>query len=170
MDWFRDARFGMFIHYGLYSQCEGYWNDKPVRGIGEWIFKIGKVPVKDYKGLTKTFNPDKLDPEAWVKLAKDAGMKYVVITSKHHDGFALFKSAHPFNVVEQTPYGKDIIAEFVKACRKHDLKFGFYSQNQDWTVPGAGQRWGKDMSIQKAFKIYERQGYSSSQRNIDSVW
>ena len=151
LDWFRDARFGMFIHYGLYSQCEGYWNDKPVKGIGEWIFKFGEIPVEDYKGLAKTFNPKNLDPETWVKLAKEAGMKYVVITSKHHDGFALFDSAHPFNVVDATPYKKDIIEQFVEACRKYGLKFGFYySQNQDWTESGAqGNDWAKGYEYSK---------------------
>ena len=140
MQWWREARFGMFIHWGLYSQCEGYWNDKPVEGIGEWIFKIGKIPVHDYHRLARSFKAENLDVESWVKLAKDAGMKYVVITTKHHDGFALFKSeADDFNVVDATPYGKDVIAQFVEACRKYDLKIGFYySQFQDWSVPGAG--------------------------------
>lgn len=140
MEWWREARFGMFIHWGLYSQCEGYWKDEFVQGIGEWILKNGQIPVAEYKELAKTFMAEKYDPEQWVLLAKQAGMKYIVITAKHHDGFALFKSkADPFNVVDATPYGKDIIAEFVKACNKHHMRIGFYySQFQDWTYPGAG--------------------------------
>lgn len=140
LQWWRDARFGMFIHWGLYSQCEGFWKGKPVQGIGEWVFKNGKVPVKDYHKLTETFTAEHLNVENWVKLAKEAGMKYVVITTKHHDGFALFKSeVDSFNVVDATPYGKDVIRQFVDACNKYDLKIGFYySQFQDWSVAGAG--------------------------------
>lgn len=140
MQWWRDGRFGMFIHWGLYAQCEGYWNGKPVPGLGEWIFRISEIPVKDYHELTKTFTAENLDVESWIKLAKDAGMKYVVITAKHHDGFALFKSnVDSFNVVDATPYGKDVIRQFVDACNKYGLKIGFYySQFQDWSYPGAG--------------------------------
>ena len=91
LGWFKEARFGMFIHYGLYSQLEGYWKGEPIEGIGEWIFKHAEIPVKEYQTLAQGFNPIDLSPEDWVKLAKNAGMKYIVLTTKHHDGFALFK-------------------------------------------------------------------------------
>ena len=157
MKWFQQARFGMFIHYGLYSGLEGYWKNKAVNGIGEWILKHAEIPVKEYQQLAQNFNPVQLNPEAWVKLAKETGMKYIVLTTKHHDGFALFDSEHYFNVVDSTPYEKDIVEQFVKACNKHGLKLGFYySQNQDWTYPGAqGNNWDSDYSYSKeGFEYY----------------
>ena len=157
MKWFQQARFGMFIHYGLYSGLEGYWKNNAVKGIGEWILKHAEIPVKEYQQLAKNFNPVQLNPEAWVKLAKETGMKYIVLTTKHHDGFALFDSEHYFNVVDSTPYEKDIVAQFVKACNKHGLKLGFYySQNQDWTYPGAqGNNWDSEYSYSKeGFEYY----------------
>ena len=129
--WWREARFGMFIHWGLYAQ------PMPV-GAGEWTMLNHKVPVAQYKELAKTFNPQKFDAEAWVKLAKDAGMKYLVITTKHHDGFALFASkADPFNLVDATPFKRDAIRELAAACQREGMKLGFYySQDQDWSAPG----------------------------------
>ena len=90
--WFRDAKFGLFIHWGLYAIPAGEWKGKPVPGIGEWIMNRVPIPVLEYEKLTAQFNPIKFDADAWVRLAKDAGMRYIVITSKHHDGFALFQS------------------------------------------------------------------------------
>src|SRR5512137_355120 len=92
MDWWRDARFGMFIHWGVYSIPAGTWDGRQIGGIGEWIMNRGKIPVADYQNMAKQFNPVKYDPDEWVRMAKDAGMKYIVITSKHHDGFALFET------------------------------------------------------------------------------
>ena len=140
LEWWRNDRFGMFIHYGLYSQCEGYWKDRPVEGIGEWIMKIGKIPVAEYQTLARTFTCSEIDPEGWVALARESGMKYLVITAKHHDGFALFDSeADPFNIVDATPYGKDLIRQVVDACHRQGMKIGlYYSQFQDWSYPGAG--------------------------------
>ena len=139
MKWWREARFGMFIHWGPYSILGGVYNDYLQRlGGTEWIMNRCKIPVKEYRAITRTFNPVKYDAEAWVKMAKDAGMKYLVITTKHHDGFAMFKSnASRYNIVDFTPYGKDILDALAKACRKHDMKLGFYySQIQDWNNPG----------------------------------
>jgi alpha-L-fucosidase len=138
MDWWREARFGMFIHWGVYALPAGTWDGRQIGGIGEWIMNRGKIPVADYQRMAKDFNPVKYDPDAWVKMAKDAGMKYIVITSKHHDGFALFKSeASKWNVVDATVYGKDLLKPLAEACKKYGIKLGFYySQAQDWNNPG----------------------------------
>ncbi|MCE5185932.1 MAG: alpha-L-fucosidase [Planctomycetaceae bacterium] len=138
MAWWRDARFGMFIHWGVYSVPAGTYNGQQIKGISEWIMNRGKIPVAEYKAYAKEFNPVKYDPDAWVRLAKEAGMKYIVITSKHHDGFALFDSkVTDWDVVDATPYGKDLLKPLAEACRRHGMKFGFYySQAQDWSHPG----------------------------------
>lgn len=137
MDWWKEARFGMFIHWGLYSLPAGVWNDKDVAGIGEWIMLRAKIPTKDYQQLATKFNPVQFNADAWVKLARDSGMKYIIITSKHHDGFAMFKSNDPFNIVDATPYKKDPIAALAEACKKYNIKFGlYYSQAQDWNHTG----------------------------------
>lgn len=146
MAWWREARFGMFIHWGVYAVPAGTYNGKRIGGIGEWIMNRGKIPVAEYKQYANQFNPVRYDPDAWVRLAKEAGMKYMVITSKHHDGFALFDSAvTDWDVVDATPYGKDLLKPLAEACRKHGLKLGFYySQAQDWCHPGgaaAGGHW-----------------------------
>ncbi len=138
--WFREARFGMFIHWGLYSIPAGTWDGKQVPGIGEWIMNRASIPVADYKALAPEFNPTKFDAHTIVSLAKAAGMKYIVITSKHHDGFAMFDSkANAFNIVAGTPFHRDPLRELAEECRKQGIKLGFYySQDQDWTAPGAG--------------------------------
>jgi alpha-L-fucosidase len=138
MAWWREARFGMFIHWGVYAVPAGEWKGQRIGGIGEWIMNRGKIPVSEYQEIAKQFNPVKYDPDAWVRMAKDAGMKYIVITSKHHDGFALFETkASKWNVVDATPYGKDLLKPLAEACRKYGIKLGFYySQAQDWNNPG----------------------------------
>ncbi len=138
MEWWREARFGLFIHWGVYSVPAGYYNGQPINRIGEWIMNRGKIPVAEYQQFAAAFNPVKYDADAWVKLAKDAGMKYIVITAKHHDGFALFKSnASKWNMVDATPYGKDLLKPLAEACRKYGMKLGFYySHAQDWCNPG----------------------------------
>lgn len=141
---FDDIKFGMFIHWGLYAIPAGEWKGKEVRGIGEWIMSREKIPVTEYEQLSKQFNPTEFNPNDWVQLATDAGMKYLVITSKHHDGFAMYKSdASDFNIVDATPYGKDPMLGLAKACAEKDIKFGFYySQDQDWHEPNArGNDW-----------------------------
>lgn len=141
MEWWRDARFGLFIHWGVYAVPAGTYNDEKIPGIGEWIMQRAKIPVADYKEYAKDFNPVNYDPKAWVKMAKDAGMKYIVITSKHHDGFALFDSkVTDWDVVDATPYGKDLLKPLVKEAKKAGLKIGFYySQAQDWNHPGGAK-------------------------------
>lgn len=142
--WWTQDRFGMFIHWGIYSVPAGIYKDKVIPGTGEWIMSHGKIPVKEYKEFAKRFNPEKYNPDAWVRLAKDAGMGYIVITAKHHDGFALFDSSvTDWDVVDATPYGRDLLQPLAEACRRHDMKLGFYySQAQDWCHPGgAGGGW-----------------------------
>jgi alpha-L-fucosidase len=138
MAWWRDARFGMFIHWGLYSIPAGTWDGKEVPSIGEWIMNRASIPVADYKALAGQFNPVAFNAHAIVALAKGAGMKYIVITAKHHDGFAMFDSkADPFNIVSATPYHHDPIRDLAEECKKQGIKLGFYySQDQDWTAPG----------------------------------
>jgi alpha-L-fucosidase len=138
MKWWREARFGMFIHWGDYAQWAGIYKGHEVAHGGEWIMNRGKIPVAEYQAAAKTFNPIKYDADAWVRMAKDAGMKYIVITAKHHDGFAMFQSnASKWNIVDATPYGKDVLKPLAAACKKYGIKLGFYySQAQDWNNPG----------------------------------
>jgi len=157
--WFRDAKYGLFIHWGLYAIPAGQWKGQTIPGIGEWIMNRAKIPVAEYSQLAKQFNPVSFDADAWVKLAKDAGMKYIVITSKHHDGFALFKSAaSPFNVVNATPFGRDVLKELAAACARQGIRLGFYySQSQDWHEPnGAGNTWDFGADSTKDFDAYLR--------------
>ena len=138
MEWFREARFGMFIHWGLYSIPAGTWNGKQIPGIGEWIMNNASIPIADYKALAPKFNPTGFSAHDIVALAKSAGMKYIVITAKHHDGFAMFDSkADRFNIVAATPFKRDPLKELAAECKKQGIKLGFYySQDQDWTAPG----------------------------------
>ena len=136
LKWFREAKFGMFIHWGLYAQLEGYWKGKPIRGIGEQIMRFAEISPEEYKPLAAEFNPVKFDAREWVRICKDAGMKYLVITSKHHDGFAMFKSrVSNFNIVDGTPFGRDPLAELAQACRDAGIKLCFYySHYQDLSL------------------------------------
>lgn len=139
MEWWREARFGMFIHWGVYAQLAGvYEGHEMARGGAEWIMNRMKIPVAEYQAYAKQFNPVKFDAEQWVRTAKNAGMKYIVITAKHHDGFAMFKSeASKWNIADATPYGKDVLKPLAAACKKYGIKLGFYySQAQDWNNPG----------------------------------
>lgn len=135
--WFKEAKFGMMIHFGLYSILGGEYKGKYMDQIGEWAQSYFRIPNKEYHALAKVFNPIYFDADEWVKTAKDAGMNYFVVTAKHHDGFALFKSeASSFNCVDATPFGRDIIGEIAESCAKYGLKLGlYYSQTQDWAHP-----------------------------------
>ncbi len=137
---FAEGNYGMFIHWGLYSHLGGKWKGKTYYGIGEWIKnpRMAGIPTDEYMEIAKEFNPDEFDAKAIAQLAKDAGMKYIIITSKHHEGFAMFDSkANPFNIVDATPFARDPMKELSAACRELGLGFGFYySHNQDWTAPG----------------------------------
>jgi len=144
MKWWRDAKFGMFIHWGIYSVPAGKWGNTTT--YGEWIMHSAKIPRSTYSAIAKEFNPTQFNAEEWVKLAKAAGQKYMVITSKHHDGFAMFGSrATPYNIVDATPFKRDVLKELADACRKHGMKLGFYySQAQDWYHPGGAVSGNKD--------------------------
>lgn len=143
MQWWREAKFGMFIHWGLYAVPSGKWGEKTT--YGEWLMHTAKIPRAEYSDLAKQFNPTKFNAEEWVKIAKAAGQKYIVITSKHHDGFAMFKSSDPYNIVDATPFKRDILKELADACRKNDMKLGFYySQAQDWYHPGGALSGNKE--------------------------
>ena len=139
LQWFREARFGLFIHWGVYAVPAGVWQGKPTGA--EWIMNQGKIPVADYKAFAKDFTAAKYDPEAWAQLAADAGMKYVVITAKHHDGFTLFDSAYSdWNAAKASGARRDLIAPLAAAVRQRGLKFGtYYSQSQDWVNLGGGK-------------------------------
>lgn len=142
LQWFDDARFGMFIHWGVYAVPAGEWQGKPVSGYSEWLMKNEQIPIADYKAIAPQFTAAKYDPAAWARLAKTAGMKYVVITSKHHDGFALYDSAVTEWDVMQSGAKRDLLTPLADAVRAEGLKFGlYYSQAQDWTHPGGGI-WG----------------------------
>ena len=151
--WWHEAKFGMFIHWGLYSQLGGEWKGGYYAGIGEWIMYKARIPIADYEQVAHQFNPTNFDAEAWAQLAQDAGMKYLIITSKHHDGFAMFGSkVDKFNIVDATPFARDPIKELAAACAKRGLKFGvYYSQAQDWSAPG-GAIWKGE---HEADPIYE---------------
>jgi alpha-L-fucosidase len=144
LEWFREAKYGLFIHWGLYAIPAGEWKGQRIPGIGEWIMNRAKIPVKEYEQLAKQFNPVKFNADEWVRMAKDAGMKYIVITSKHHDGFALFDSkVSRWDIVDATPFKRDVLKELAAACAKQGIRLGFYySQSQDWHEPGgAGNSW-----------------------------
>jgi alpha-L-fucosidase len=160
LSWFRQAKYGLFIHWGLYAIPAGEWKGKAVPGIGEWIMNRAKIPVREYEALAAQWNPVKFDAEAWARLAEDAGMKYVVITSKHHDGFALFDSkVSRYDAVDATPFRRDAVKELAEACRKRGIRLGFYySQAQDWHDPnGAGNTWDFGPDERKDFDRYLRE-------------
>ena len=138
MAWWREARFGMFVHWGLYSVPAGVYHGKQIGGEGEWIMNSASIPVAEYADYAKRFNPVKFDADQWVCIAKNAGMKYIVVTAKHHEGFAMFKSqVSPYNIVDATPFHRDPLKELAEACRRQGIKLGFYySQAQDWHHPG----------------------------------
>lgn len=153
--WWQDAKYGMFIHWGLYSQIAGEWKGVKTPHIGEWIMKHQNIPINDYEKVACEFNPTGFNAEEWVQLAKDAGMKYIVITAKHHDGFAMYHSkCSKYNIVDATPFGRDPMEELAEACCREGIKMCFYySQAQDWHDPD-GYGYGLVPDEQKDFKRY----------------
>lgn len=139
-EWFKNAGYGMMAHWGLYSALGGEWKGRRVKDYAEWIQSFMAIPNAEYSKLAEIFNPIYFSADEWIKLAKDSGMKYFVFTSKHHDGFAMFNSkADKFNIVDATPFGRDVVGELAEACYKYGLKFGlYYSQELDWHHPHGG--------------------------------
>ena len=158
-EWFQDARFGMFIHFGLYSIPAGVWKGKKIEDfnrpphVAEWIQYVAQIPREEYAKLAAEFNPVKYNADSIAKLAVDAGMKYIVITSKHHDGFAMYDSkVSKFDVMDASPFKRDIVAELYQACKKYGLGFGvYYSHNIDWADGG-------DCQYAEVKKSYDEQG------------
>jgi len=155
MQWWRDARFGMFIHWGLYAVPAGEWEGKT--GYGEWIRTSAEIPLDTYDHFREQFNPVKFNADEWVRMAKDAGMKYIVITSKHHDGFCMFDSKQTeFNIMN-TPFHHDPMKDLADACHKYGLKFCFYYSIMDWHHPDYVPRrnWEKNRPVEGAdFRKY----------------
>ena len=132
--WFKEAKYGMMIHWGLYSVLGGEWKNHYSEAYAEWIQATLAIPNAEYAKLANVFNPIYFNAEDWVKFAKGCGMQYMVLTSKHHDGFAMFRSkVDPYNIFDATPFKRDVVAELAEACYKHGLKLGlYYSQDLDW--------------------------------------
>ena len=138
-EWFKGKN-GMMVHWGLYSLLAGEYRGRRSNSYAEWIQSSCSIPNAEYTRLTKAFNPIFFDADEWARFAVECGMEYMVVTSKHHDGFALFRSkASPFNVYDATPFHRDVIAELAEACYKHGLKLGlYYSQDLDWHEENGG--------------------------------
>lgn len=164
MKWFKDAKFGMFIHWGPYSRLGGEWKGtRQKEKQAEWIMNYLKIPVNEYREAASQFNPTKFDAEGWVKLAKATGMKYLVIAAKHHDGFAMYHSkVTDYNIHDWTPFKRDPLKELADACAKEGIKFCvYYSHREDWDHPGGygnnwdyDNEWGRDLFQPEKFTQY----------------
>ena len=143
LNWFKEARFGMFIHWGIYALPAGVWKGKDYPQIGEWIKDSAHIPDEEYDALARKFNPVKFNADVIVKLAKEAGMKYLVFTAKHADGFAMYDSkCSDYSIVRATPYKKDPVKALATACKREKIKLCFYySQAVDLHEPGAAKTW-----------------------------
>ncbi len=138
MSWWKEAKFGLFIHWGIYSVAAGEYNGQ--KNYGEWLMNEARIPVPEYEKFAPQFNPVQFDADEWVRLARNAGMKYIVITSKHHDGFSMFNSAvSDYDIADRTPFQRDPMAELANACRKYGLKLCFYHSIMDWHHPKANK-------------------------------
>lgn len=157
--WFRDAKFGIFVHWGLYSELGNEWKGQSYYGSGEWLMNRAKIPATEYAQVATGFNPTNFNAREWARFVKDSGARYLVVTAKHHEGFAMFDSkASPFNIVEATPYRHDPMKDLAAACRSEGVKFGFYySQFLDWHEPnGGGNTWDFPQET-KNYKTYYAQ-------------
>ena len=160
LEWFRQAKFGMFIHWGPYAELAGEWHGKqlPVGTNCEWIMQKLQIPRDEYREAARQFNPVKFDADAWADLAASTGMKYVVLTAKHHDGFAMYHSrVSKYNIVDYTPFGRDPLRELATACRKRGLKFCiYYSHREDWDEPFAyGNTWDFEFKPEDNLDLFE---------------
>ncbi|MBI9017324.1 MAG: alpha-L-fucosidase [Phycisphaerae bacterium] len=148
----RDMKYGMFIHWGIYSVCEGIWKGEQIPKLGEQIQRHASIPQDEYAALAKEFNPVKFDADKYVRLAKNAGMKYIILTSKHHDGFNMFHTKlSDYNIVDATPYKKDIVKQLADACKRGGLKFGLYYSTPDWGYPKSVKR-----NPANAYSVFEK--------------
>ncbi|QDU88876.1 Alpha-L-fucosidase [Pirellulimonas nuda] len=143
MEWWKDAKFGMFIHWGVYSQAGGEW--KGDTNHAEWLQFTANIPLAEYSAYARKFNPVRFDADEWVKIASDAGMKYLVVTAKHHDGFAMYDSpSSDHNIVKGSAFGRDPLKELSDTCRRRGVRFCvYYSLGRDWEdpdVPTGGSR------------------------------
>ena len=162
MAWWDDAKLGMFIHWGLYAVPAGEYKGERVPGIGEWIMNSLRIPIAEYEQFAAQFNPVKYDAAEWVSLAKRAGMKYIIITSKHHDGFCLWDSRMTeWDVIDATPFRRDILKELADACEREGIRLGFYHSIMDWHHPDAQaiwepnyNQWGTSENINPNFPRY----------------
>ena len=164
MEWFRRAKYGMFIHWGLYTLPGGEWKGREApfsadryRSLAEWIMRNMRIPLAEYRTLAASFNPADFDARRWVQTAKECGMKYLVFTAKHHDGFSMFDTKHSdYNIVKATPFGRDAVCELADACKEAGLVFCvYYSQYQDWEDPNAfGNTWDFPDEEKKDFAAY----------------
>ena len=182
MAWWRDAQFGMFIHWGAYSVPAGTYQGERTSGIGEWIMSRASVPIPEYEKFVRSFNPVKYDANEWVRIAKDAGMKYIIITSKHHDGFALFNSkVSRYDLVDASPYHKDAIKALANAAHAQGLKFGVYYSIMDWhhadaqapDVPGYHTRGWSNPNFGRYVETYMKPQLKellAQYPNIDVLW
>jgi alpha-L-fucosidase len=160
LSWFKKAKFGMFIHWGPYSNLAGEWNGRrvPVGENAEWIMEKLEIPRDEYRELARQFHPVEFDAKTWVQLAKNTGMKYLVITAKHHDGFAMYDSeVSDYNIVDWTPFRRDPIEELADECRKAGIKFCvYYSHREDWDEPYAyGNDWDFDFVPEENLQQFE---------------
>ena len=148
MNWWRESRLGMFIHWGLYAIPAGEWKES--KDHAEWIRTTGQISIKEYDRFVGQFNPVKFDAEEWVKIAKETGMRYITITSKHHDGFCLFDSQHTDFDIMSTPFKRDILKELAEACKREGIKLCFYYSIMDWHHPDYLPRrnWEKNRSAE----------------------
>ncbi len=133
-EWFKQAGYGMMVHWGLYTLLGGEYRGRKVKTYAEWAQSYFRIPNAEYGRLAQAFNPVYFNADEWVAFAQDCGMKYLVVTSKHHDGFAMFASrADRYNVADATPFGRDVMAELADACARRGMKLGiYYSQDLDW--------------------------------------
>ena len=148
MQWFDEAKFGLFIHWGSYSTLKGIWKGKPIKKYAEWIQANADIPKEEYEPIAKLFNPSKFDADEWIKTAKQAGMKYLVITTKHHEGFCLWDSKYTkYDIKDAAGVDRDILGELSAACKKYGVKFGTYYSIIDWhhptQKPATGNSWAK---------------------------
>ncbi len=162
MAWWDDAKFGMFIHWGLYAVPAGEYKGEKVSGIGEWIMNSLEIPISEYEQFAREFNPVKFDAEEWVSIAKEAGMNYIIITAKHHDGFCLWDSDYTeWDIMGATPFGRDILKELADACENAGIRLGFYYSIMDWYHPYAQgifepkyNQWANDERSNPNFELY----------------